>query len=115
MLLHQIAVLARSERGRKKWREELDHFQNRLRKEPATPIPATRRTVEEIRVMLGKKKDEDCTAVAFSINRRLLAVVGDIDKILVDVIATDIGAIVSIVPGKIAIYWGEEPDAKGAL
>ena len=46
---------------------------------------------------------------------RLLAGVGDFAAIWGDVASTGCGAIVSISPGELAIYWGEEPGAKFIL
>jgi hypothetical protein len=48
----------------------------------------------------------------FSTNSRLWGGVGNIGRILEDVIRTDVGAIVSIVPGDLALYWGAEPNVK---
>jgi hypothetical protein len=96
----------------RKWRGELDHFQRRLRTELAEPIPARLRTVDALRKLLGQ---ETTQAIVFSTNPRLLAGIGEIVSTLDDVINTDIGAIVSILPGELAPYWGEERDAKFLL
>jgi hypothetical protein len=83
-----------------------------LRTELAEPIPARLRTVDALRKLLGQ---ETTQAVVFSTNPRLLAGIGEIVSTLDDVINTDIGAIVSILPGELAPYWGEERDAKFLL
>jgi hypothetical protein len=107
-------TLAASLRGLQKWRDGLDHFQKRLRRDLAEPIPSDVCDVESIRKLLGRES-ASTEVVVFSTNSRLSAGVGDLATILDDVIETDIGAIVSISPGTLAIYWGEERDAKFLL
>jgi hypothetical protein len=107
-------TLAASPRGLQKWRDGLDHFQKRLRPELAEPIPPGVRDVESICKLVGR----ECAStevVVFSTNSRLSAGVGDLATILDDVIQTDMGAIVSISSGDLAIYWGEERDARFLL
>lgn len=110
----RYCLLALSKRGQEKWRSEIDHFQKRLRGDRSAVIQPKQRTLNEVLRLIGDTGGDEIVAV-FSTNRRLLAGVGSLAEILRDVIDTDIGAIVSIRPGRLAIYWGEEPDAKFLL
>jgi hypothetical protein len=108
----RYATLARTERGRKKWRSEVDHFQGKLRLELSEHIPSRNRNIRDVLALLRIESMAVDVAFAFSSNRRLLEYLGETRSIVEDMIRTDIGAIISFVPGRLAIYWGEEPQEK---
>jgi hypothetical protein len=48
----RYATLARTERGRKKWRSEVDHFQGKLRLELSEHIPSRNRNIRDVLALL---------------------------------------------------------------
>jgi hypothetical protein len=113
--IDRYCTLALSERGRIKWRDELDHFQSRLRPEVTTAIPSAKQTVSNVYRMLGLKIDQSNSAFVFSTNWCFHEGIGQLNEILENVVELSNGTVISIKPGKLALYWGEERDAKFLL